>query len=133
MTDVTYALMKLLKADAGVTTLVSTRVYREKLPISPTFPAITTDGISGDPWTLNSSGTKPLEGATIQFSCWGELASTSKAVARAVAECLHGYAGTSEGVVIGAISVQSSPDGFCIYDPEGGIYMKPLDVRVNYN
>ena len=132
MSDLIYAVMELLRADAGIIALVSTRVYRARMPLDPTFPLITISGIAGQPWILNSSGTKPLEATVIQISCWADLESTTKTIARTAAELLHGYAGTASGIPIGSIQVTNSPDGNTIYSPDVGLYMTPLDIMVRY-
>ena len=127
------ALYSILAADSAVAGLAGTRIYRITLPQETEFPAVTMNGISGNPWPLNSSRTSPLEGTVVQFSCRGETNSTSINLARKIAECLHGYSGTAEDIKIGAAIVQSSPDAGTIYDSETGLYVTPLDVLVRYS
>jgi len=127
------ALRSILQADAPVLAIVGTRIYLKVLPANPTVPAITTDGISGVPWGLNTSGSEPLNGTVVQFSCWATTHTASTGLARKVADCMQGYHGVSESVTIGAALVQSSPDANTDYDPDVGLYMTPLDVMVRYS
>jgi len=130
---ITAALRAVLVADPTVSALVGTRIYLGNLPRDPTFPAVTMDGISGRPWGMNSSRTKHLESIVVQFSCWADDAeSTSTTLARAIAECLHSYVGTSAGVAITSVQVRSSPDAGTDYNPDTRIWMTPLDVEAYY-
>lgn len=133
MSAVTSALRAILIADPTVSAIVGTRIYLGQLPREPTFPAVTMDGVSGGPWGLNSSRTKPLENVVVQFSCWADdKESTSTTLARAIAECLHSYVGASAGIEITSAQVRSSPDAGTDYNPDTGIWMTPLDVEVRY-
>jgi len=128
------ALRSILLADTdNIGAIVIDRIYKTTLPRNPTFPAITMDGVSGKPWSLNTSGTIPLEGTTVQFSCWASLPTRAHSLARMVGECMNGYAGVSEGVTIGAAIVRSSPDAICEYDPDIKTYMVPIDVLIRYS
>lgn len=126
------AIKSIIEADPGISSVVGTRVTRQTLPRDPTFPAITMDGVSSPPWEANSSKTLPLEDLTIQLTCWASTATGSTSLARMVAEALHCYSGTSEGIVIGVILVMSSPDSRMDYNKKTGLYMTPLDVKIRY-
>jgi len=120
-------------SDVSCSSMIGNRMMRSTLPRNIVLPAITLDGISGVGWKGNSSRTLPLRGTVFQLSCWAETSTESTNLANAVAKCLHSYSGTSEGVVIGAILVTSSPDAGTDYNPETKMYMTPVDVVARYN
>lgn len=127
------AIRSIVTSDVGCSSIIGTRLTRSTLPDDFVLPAITLDGISGVGWKGNSSRTLPLKGTVFQLSCWAETSTESTDLANAVAECLHSYSGTSEGIPIGAILVTSSPDAGTTYDQDTKMYMTPVDVVVRYN
>jgi len=132
-----------LAATAGVTALVSTRIYIDALPSpSPTLPAITVHPVSRIPSKVAGKGWE----ARVQVSCWsnppvsGGVRSPSEieSVAAAVIAALHKPRAnmTPERWTVGSVSYDVTSRTVTggtrtIRDP-GGWYHVPVDVQLVY-
>ena len=84
------ALWARLQAVAGVTALVSARVYPLLLRQNPTYPAVTYEKVSG-PRIENLQGLSGLAHPRFQFSCFGDDYEEADSVAEQVRLALEGY------------------------------------------
>lgn len=90
-------LVAVLRSDAAVTThtgsgnppVSSWRIYPEKLPKSPTLPAITYARVYGAN-SQSFDGIDNLMHARVQIDCWGETLAAAKALASAVKAAVNG-------------------------------------------
>lgn len=110
------ALRALVLADSAVSALIGTRLYPQKLPQDPTYPAATYQRIDG-PRLYDHGGATGLAEGRFQFDVWATTYSSAKAVAAAVRAALSGYSGTTGGVEIAFIRCLSESDR---YEPQEG-------------
>jgi hypothetical protein len=95
MISIEDGLAAFLAANAGISALVSTRVYKNKLPQTVTMPALTFQRIDGPRLlTHDTSGKTGTASPRFQFSAWGASYSSAKGVTDAVRAALNGYQGT---------------------------------------
>lgn len=80
-------LYTVLSGAAGVTALVSTRIYPVLLPPDVTYPAVTYQYITGD-YNAALSGDTALERARVQIDAWSEVASNPAAIQDAIRTAL---------------------------------------------
>ena len=123
------ALYAFLAATAGVTALVSTRIYPQVIPQDAVLPAIAYQRISG-PRVHSQSGASGLAYPRFQFTCQAATYSAARQVANAVRAALDGYRGTmggAGGVSVGAAFVANEIDG---YSEESGEHTVRLDVVI---
>lgn len=100
-------LKALLAADSGVSALVSSRVYPDKLPDPPTLPAITFQVASLTP-NYAHDGDAALDFVRVQVNCWGTTRTSAIAVRDAVRTAVSGYRGTtSDNTKFDRIAVQN--------------------------
>lgn len=95
--DVREAIKRLLAADAGVSALVSNRIYPGTLPQSASYPAITYRVVRRtDPIKLNPSATSKIAVYGMRFFVAIKSTSPAQAIAvsNAIAQCLTGYKDT---------------------------------------
>jgi len=96
---------------AGLSALVSTRIYRLTVPQDAVLPAVTYQRISGPREYVMGQQT-PLVRARFQITSWADDYSGVKAVAEQVRLALSNYAGTSAGVVIDWVEMVNDTDLF---------------------
>lgn len=124
MADVQGALKTLLRNDVDIAAVVGTRVYPFPLRQTPVLPDITMQQIS-DPHD-------PILGVghpRWQITPWSESYLEARQVAQLIDFCLQRYKGTSEGVQIISCHYQDSRD---MRDPETGLYLCPVDIKLKY-
>lgn len=92
MATIEEAIYSHLIADAGVSALVSSRVYPLTIPQDIALPAIAYQRISG-PRTHYHAGPSPVAQGRYQITCQAETYSASKGLANAVRSALDGYSG----------------------------------------
>jgi hypothetical protein len=84
-----------LSTTVGITNLISTRVYPNKLPQTVTLPAMTYQRIDTPRvHSHDSSGSAGTAHPRFQFDCWAETYSGAKAISDALRAALNGYKGT---------------------------------------
>jgi len=123
------AIFTKLTTTAGITALVSSRVYPMRLPQGVTFPAISFDRVSTDVRDLTHNGTNQTAQGTFQFSCFAEDPKTVKQVAAAVVSALHGWKGTVSGEKIFRSMVLNETD---LFDEDMAIFQVAIDVAIMY-
>lgn len=120
-----------LKGYAGLTALVSTRIYPQPLPQGATLPAVTYKRIS-TPRVMSHSGASGLAMPRFQFDCWSEDVLEARQVANQVRIALTAFRGTMGGA--GGVSVQGGfpKNELGDYDPTPGRYRAILDVVIHH-
>ncbi len=86
-----------LAGSTDVTSLVSTRIYRQTLPQDATVPALTFTRVSG-PRLHISTGPSGMARGTFQIDCWAVDAGTAEDLAEAVRQRLDGWSATTLNV-----------------------------------
>ena len=95
MITIEEGLFAYLSANAGVSALVSTRIYPNKLPQTVTLPALTYQRIdSPRVHSHDSSGSVGTARPRFQFDCWATTYAAAKALSDALRGALNGYKGT---------------------------------------
>lgn len=120
------ALYGYLSTYAGLTALVSTRIYPLQLPPKPTLPAVTYAKVSG-PRIRAMGNTNQGGRPRFQLLCWGETYAGSKAVAAQVQAALEGYSGVMGGVTVRGIDQENEIDD---HDPDTQRYFTILDFTI---
>lgn len=119
-----------LSTFAGLTALVSTRVYAYKIPQGATLPAVTFQRIStARSLTHDTSGAGgDLSSPRFQFDAWATTYSSAKAIANQLRAALNGKKGTiATGVSINAALVEDERPS---YEPETNIYQISCDYFI---
>jgi len=107
MKDVTLAVMTRLLADTTITDVVSTRVYRRRLPQSTVFPSITVTRI--DAIRDRDTNTGRYATARLQCSVFDTIAGRCEDISEMIADNLHRKIDTyGSGVYI--VSVKDAGD-----------------------
>jgi len=90
----------ILLSSPPVVALVGLRVYPLKLPVEPTFPAITYQRISTPDRQYHTMGDSHLYKAHYIVSCWAMSHDAARAVGEAAIDILSGYRGTYASSII---------------------------------
>lgn len=97
------ALYSYLSTYAGLTALVSTRIYPVTMPQGVTYPAVTYTRISAP--RIHAMGRDTgLASPRVQVDCWGSSYSSVKGVAAQVRAALQDFSGLMGGA--GGVTVQ---------------------------
>jgi hypothetical protein len=99
-----------LSATAGVTALVSTRIYPDMAPQNATFPYIVFQKLSTQP-TDTKEGVSPLDKILVQIDCYSGNYDTSHTIAAAIRTALDRYSGTINGHVVDRIIFSNDSSG----------------------
>ena len=113
--DISVALFDYLSTYAGLTALLSTRIYPIVLPQDVTLPAITYQKLSK--LTVHTMGNDPgLGKPRYQFTCWGETPTSAKAVKLQLQTALQNQRnqlwGGESGVTVTVIGPENEIDNF---------------------
>ena len=123
------ALFSRLTAVAGVTALVSQRVYPVQLPQNPTLPAVTYEVLSER--RLNTfRGPLGLPGTLMRVCSWGLTYAAAKDLARQVRLALDGWQGTSSGETVQASILERQQD---LYEDEVQVHRVAAEYRFWWN
>lgn len=114
---------------AGLTSLVSSRVYSIKLPSNCTFPAVTYFRVSSNP-VESMTGSSALSFARFQLDSWAKTYTEAKNLAEQVRLCLQGYKGTIAGITFFGVNFIGDRD---LFDDEAEIYRVSADYWIHYN
>jgi hypothetical protein len=123
-----------LKAHAGTTALVESRIYPMRLPQGPTYPAVRYQVI-GAPREYVMGGATGDVHARVQVDCYAETYEGAKAVAEQVRLALSFFAGTSGGIVVERIFVDDERDmdePQLVHEGEQGVYRVMQDHIAHY-
>lgn len=109
MSAIESSIVSLLRADADVATLVSTRIYPNYAPHNYTLPCIVYTRLSTDR-VRSADGPNGLLEASFQLSCWAATYAGAKTLSQAVRLCLDDYNGMADGVTIDVITLDNELD-----------------------
>lgn len=121
-----------LSTYAGLTSLISTRVYPLVIPQGATLPCLTYQRISTvrSP-SLDSSGIgNELSSARFQFDVWATTALSAKTITDQLRAALHGKKGTMGSVTIHSALVDDEQSNF---EPDTKIYRSRSDYFIWHN
>lgn len=110
-----------LLTQTGVTDLVSTRIYPNRLPDGPTLPAVVYQRISTN--HALASGNVPLVRARIQVDAWAERYEDVSAIGAALHTALDMVSATG----LHALIPEDDDDGF---DVEALLHRRRIDMFV---
>lgn len=122
-----------LETVAGITSLVTTRIYPHHLPRGvSTYPVLTHQLISADHnHVLGGAGGQNI--VRIQVDCWGKTLSDVETLAEAVRQ-IDGYSGTMGAVSVFFTMILSEHDQH--ESPKNAseqwLYRRVIDVQVKY-
>lgn len=128
MSDITEALYEKLSTTAGLTSLVSTRIYPDLMPQSPTLPAVTYQMISNVEEERHRGQTGDAR-PRFQLTCWASTALAAAAVATQVRLAVMAMAGTIEGIVISGVWLSGESRG---YEPDTQRYFAARDFLISH-
>ena len=124
------AVYALLSADAGVTALVSTRIYPTVLPQDKTLPALVYQRISGvEPGQIDGQGRALVQGR-IQVTALAAEFGACAAILDAAREALLYQYGSIGGIEV--VSIIRDIDGADDFDPDLQAYSQSMDFIVSY-
>lgn len=118
-----------LSGFAGLTALISTRIYYVKMPSPTTLPALSYQKIFTE-HVESMTGSSALCFATFQIDCWSRTYPNVKAIAEQVRLCLQGYKNTLSGLTIFGINYLSETD---LYDDDAEVFRVMQELRVHHN
>ncbi len=125
------AIFNYLSSYAGLTALVSTRVYPVTLPQGATLPAVTFMRVSSR--RMRTFGSARMgRVARVQLTVWAESYASRQAVAGQIIAALEGYDGTMggvSGVVVLAVQGENEIDD---YEPTAKVWQGALDFMITY-
>lgn len=120
------SLVARLEAVSGVTDLVSTRIYPDKLPQSATLPAITYQRISTIRETAMGNDTG-IARARFQVTSFAATYAALKGVTEAVRAALQRFRGASGGVTVDDCFLENELDLYSGDEDEAGVYAVAQD------
>ena len=128
MASIDTALYTRLGGFAGLTALVSTRIYPPPVPQNATYPCVSYSQVSGvrDYVMGNQSG---LVQSRYQLDSWATTSTGARAVAEQVRLALSNYAGTSDTIVIDYVLMESETR---IFEDESDLHRISQDFIVHY-
>jgi hypothetical protein len=129
MTVLEEGLYSYLTAAAGITALVSTRVYAFRIPQHMTLPCLTYQRIStARVHTHDTSGSTGLARSRFQFDAWADSYDTAKDITDALRAALNGKTGTLTGTyaIQAALVEEESPE----LDPQSNLYRSRSDYMI---
>ena len=121
-------LVTYLSEYAPLTALIGTRLYPDRLPQSPTLPAVVYFSVS-DPGSYSHDGETDWREEIFQFDCWGVTPLEAISVKNALRGALSGYKGMMGSVTVEAAFVQG---GRTMDDDETGLFRRILEVVFQY-
>ena len=116
-----------LNTFAGVSALVSGRIYPIHLPQNPTYPCVVYTRIANEHFN-NLDGSAGLSSPFIQVDAWADDPMEARDIGEQIRLALQGYSGSlASGVTIHGISLDSDREGF---EYEVGTYRHSADYTV---
>jgi len=130
--EIDEALRTYLLTQAGLTALISQRIFPNELPQGITLPAVTYIQIS-DIKEHTLTGQLELEHPMIQYTVYAALPSTARPVANQIKSAMKDYSGTLSGLVIQKMELQNELSGL-ESSSDGTIktYTVDLEYEINY-
>jgi len=118
------ALVSYLRNTPGVQTLVGTRIYPQRLPQTPTYPAITYARISG-----NRHHNIDVAYHTFQFDCWATSYGGAQDVAEVLRVALQREKRFMSGIEVIQCIYQNQTD---FYEDDVKLHRASVDFRIIY-
>lgn len=119
-----------LEADAGVGAVAGDRIYVQRLPQNPTYPAVVWRQVSG-PRITNLGGAAGRARTRLQIDSIAETWLEASALAAAVRGSLHGFTGTL-ATLHAAIALENELDDPSDETERAGLYRIVQDYRINH-
>lgn len=113
-----------LQTQAGLTALVSTRMYPVRMPQSPTLPALVIQKVARAR-EYSQSGDSNLANPTYQIRCWAETHEDAVALQVQVEGALSAFSGTMGSETVYSAFIENVIDDF---EEETGLYSQIVDV-----
>jgi hypothetical protein len=110
-------LVQYINTISAVTTLVSTRVYPDILPQSPTLPAITYSQVSAVR-VRDLTGPAGKSRHRISIHCWATTHAGARAVADALRQGIDGFQGWWQDTFVGSVTLENE---FDLHEEEAGL------------
>jgi hypothetical protein len=111
--------------DTNITGAVDKRIYPNKLPNSPTLPAIRYNKISEN--KIRGFSSIQVSQSRMQFTCCGSSFSDSKNVAKKIFDCLDNFSGLISDFEIKCIYLINE---FDYYSDESAMYLTVADYYI---
>ncbi len=132
MNDIGKAIYSILSNASGVTNIVGTRIFPQKVPYGKQMPSITYFVIDNTPNpTKNRFST--YDYTRVQVTAFGTSYSVAQDLAVEIRKSLDYTSGTFNGVVVDKCFFEDANDIFDDSFGEDGIHMVALDFRFNIN
>ncbi len=109
--SVEAALYAILQADSGVTDLIGTRLYPNRIPSDASRPCVAYQVISTVLTQTHGNGIV-MKRARVQLTLLGTTYASAKSVGAAIQAALHGYKATIGGSVIHHALLVNEYDSF---------------------
>ena len=122
------ALYDLLSTDAGVSALVSTRIFPAIMEQGVTMPALCYTIIGGTKVAALTQDTDIAE-TLVQIDCYAETYPAVRDLHQAVLTALQRYEGTNAGIVIDDIVVEDEQD---IREEDTKLFRTSVDYLVRF-
>ena len=117
-----------LAAHAGVSALVSDRIYPQHLPQNTTYPCVAYRRQDGNPVSLLGSDTSVMH-TRIEIACFAVAYDAMINLADEIRQCWQRYSGTSDSVVIrDTFIVDISND----YEPDLELYEGTVIIKITH-
>ena len=118
-----------LNGFAGLSSLVSTRIYPDVMPDLPVYPAVTYHQISSSS-AKGALSDPPLVRSVFQVTAWAKSRIDARQVADQIRKSLDRY----RQVTIASVKVDDCfyEDDSDLYDPDTKIYFVPVTFRFHY-
>lgn len=128
MSDLHKALYSRLSTYAGLTALVSIRIYPVVAPQDVTNPYVTYQAISTKRESCMGSDTGDVA-ARVQISAWSASYEEARSVIDQVRLALQRWSGTEASVTIKASFIETDND---LYEPDTRLFQIPMDVMIHH-
>ena len=132
MAEIEEGFVAYLKAYAGLTALISTRIYPDELKQGETLPAVFYLLVS-DVKDHFLTGQAVLERPVYQFTVQALTKTSAKAVANQLKAALVDYVGTMSGIVVQKIELQNEMHSMdTTADGTTRVFSIDLEYEINY-
>ena len=132
MASIETALYTRLAAFAGLTSLVSTRIYPGVTAQPPTYPFVVYQRISG-PRIQKITGPSGVAQARFQIDAWADTVLGARAVADQIRYALDGYRGTSDTIVVKGSTLLDDRDFVDDSVPPNVYYRASQDFLISHD
>lgn len=117
----------ILSVNAGVSALVSTRIYPDNVPQNVVFPYVTFQLLQTQPLDTKE-GVSPLDTLLVQIDCYAQNYDTAQSITAAIRTALDRYTGTINGHVVDKIIFSGQSSGAPI--PDLSAYWSSQDYTI---